>query len=96
MRIPEDVAASRGGASGLWAHGISGDLPIAVVRIEREEEREVARQGIDGQLRNKDNYTRNTGQDSVIYHEAIQSTDGCEKEKAGRNNDYISPLGNDR
>ena len=42
--VPQDVAASRGGASGLWAYGISGDLPIAVVRIEREEERDVARQ----------------------------------------------------
>ena len=42
--VPEDVSASRGGASGLWAYGISGDLPIAVVRIEREEERDVARQ----------------------------------------------------
>ncbi len=42
--VPEDLAANRGGASGLWAYGISGDLPIAVVRIEQEEERDVARQ----------------------------------------------------
>ena len=42
--VPADVAANRRGASGLWAYGISGDLPIAVVRIEREEERDVARQ----------------------------------------------------
>jgi len=40
----QELAANRGGPSGLWAHGISGDLPIAVVRIERDEEREVARQ----------------------------------------------------
>ena len=32
------------GPSGLWAHGISGDLPIALVRIETDEERDIARQ----------------------------------------------------
>jgi len=41
---PAELAANRRGASGLWAHGISGDLPIAVVRVERDEERTVARQ----------------------------------------------------
>ncbi len=41
---PQDLATNRLGPSGLWAHGISGDLPIAVVRVEREEERDVARQ----------------------------------------------------
>jgi cyclic beta-1,2-glucan synthetase len=41
---PKELAANRQGPSGLWAHGISGDLPIAVVRVERDEEREVARQ----------------------------------------------------
>jgi cyclic beta-1,2-glucan synthetase len=41
---PQVLAASRGGVEGLWAHGISGDLPIALVRIERDEDREVVRQ----------------------------------------------------
>ncbi len=41
---PPELAKNRGGQSGLWAYGISGDLPIALVRIETEEEREVARQ----------------------------------------------------
>jgi len=41
---PQDLARNRGGPSGLWVYGISGDLPIALVRIEREEEMEVARQ----------------------------------------------------
>jgi cyclic beta-1,2-glucan synthetase len=40
----QELAANRGGRPGLWAHGISGDLPIAVVRIERDEELDVARQ----------------------------------------------------
>ncbi len=40
----QELAANRGGPSGLWAHGISGDLPIALVRIESEEERGVAKQ----------------------------------------------------
>jgi len=41
---PQELSENRGGPSGLWPHGISGDLPIAVVRIEREEELDVARQ----------------------------------------------------
>jgi cyclic beta-1,2-glucan synthetase len=40
----QELVANRGGLSGLWAHRISGDLPIAVVRIERDEEQDVARQ----------------------------------------------------
>jgi cyclic beta-1,2-glucan synthetase len=38
------LAANRMNATGLWPYGISGDLPIALVRIEREEERPVVRQ----------------------------------------------------
>ena len=41
---PQELAKNRGGQSGLWAYGISGDLPIALVEIETVEEREVARQ----------------------------------------------------
>jgi cyclic beta-1,2-glucan synthetase len=41
---PEELAANRRGPSGLWAYGLSGDLPIAVVRVERDEEQDVARQ----------------------------------------------------
>ncbi|MHC4768366.1 MAG: GH36-type glycosyl hydrolase domain-containing protein, partial [Planctomycetota bacterium] len=41
---PQVLAANRRGPSGLWAFGISGDLPIAVVRIESDEERDVVRQ----------------------------------------------------
>ncbi len=41
---PRVLARNRSGQSALWAHGISGDLPIALVRIEREEERDVVRQ----------------------------------------------------
>ena len=41
---PEDVAGNTRGASGLWPYGISGDLPIAVVRVEQDAERDVARQ----------------------------------------------------
>jgi cyclic beta-1,2-glucan synthetase len=37
-------AANRLGAPGLWPYSISGDLPIALVRIERDEERDVVRQ----------------------------------------------------
>jgi cyclic beta-1,2-glucan synthetase len=41
---PKVLAANRGDASGLWRYGISGDLPIAMVRIERDEERDLVRQ----------------------------------------------------
>jgi cyclic beta-1,2-glucan synthetase len=41
---PQVLARNRSGPSGLWAYGISGDLPIALVRIERDEERDVVRQ----------------------------------------------------
>jgi cyclic beta-1,2-glucan synthetase len=41
---PSVIEANRSGASGLWPYGISGDLPIALVRIERDEERDVVRQ----------------------------------------------------
>ncbi len=42
--VERDVVANRRGASGLWVHGVSGDLPIAVVRVEGDEERDIARQ----------------------------------------------------
>jgi cyclic beta-1,2-glucan synthetase len=41
---PQVLAANRRGASGLWAHGISGDLPIALLQIERDEQRDIVRQ----------------------------------------------------
>jgi cyclic beta-1,2-glucan synthetase len=41
---PEDVARNRAGQSDLWRYGISGDLPICLVQIEVEEERDVVRQ----------------------------------------------------
>jgi cyclic beta-1,2-glucan synthetase len=41
---PQVLASNHGGASGLWPYGISGDLPIALVRIERDEERDLVRQ----------------------------------------------------
>jgi cyclic beta-1,2-glucan synthetase len=41
---PQLLASNQSGASGLWPYGISGDLPIALVRIEREEERDLVRQ----------------------------------------------------
>ena len=41
---PQVLARNRLGPSGLWAYGISGDLPIALVRIETDEERDIVRQ----------------------------------------------------
>jgi cyclic beta-1,2-glucan synthetase len=41
---PQVLAANRVDASGLWPYGISGDLPITLLRIERDEERDLVRQ----------------------------------------------------
>ena len=45
MRPSSDVLKrSERGPSTLWAHGISGDLPIVLVRIDEIEDREIVRQ----------------------------------------------------
>jgi cyclic beta-1,2-glucan glucanotransferase len=45
LRPPSEVLSrSEGGPSALWAHGISGDLPIIVCRIDEIDDLEVARQ----------------------------------------------------
>jgi cyclic beta-1,2-glucan synthetase len=45
LRPAESVLASNDrGAPGLWAHGLSGDLPIVVVRIDEVEDLEIVRQ----------------------------------------------------
>ncbi|MDQ3032976.1 MAG: cyclic beta 1-2 glucan synthetase, partial [Myxococcota bacterium] len=45
LRAPKAVIArNRLGQSGLWAHGISGDLPIALVRIADGDHMELVRQ----------------------------------------------------
>ncbi|MGO9267036.1 MAG: GH36-type glycosyl hydrolase domain-containing protein [Candidatus Binataceae bacterium] len=45
MRPSSDVLKrSEHGASTLWTHGISGDLPIVLVRIDEIEDREIVRQ----------------------------------------------------
>ncbi len=45
LRPSSDVLGrSEGGPSALWAHGISGDLPIVVCRIDEIEDLEIARQ----------------------------------------------------
>ncbi len=38
------LARNEGGAPGLWAHGISGDLPIVLVRIDEAEDLAIVRQ----------------------------------------------------
>jgi cyclic beta-1,2-glucan synthetase len=45
LRAPQEVlAANRQGQSGLWRHGLSGDLPIVLVRVAEPEELEIVRQ----------------------------------------------------
>ena len=49
LRAPADVlAANELGQSSLWAHGISGDLPILLVRVV-DEELGIVRQALEAQ-----------------------------------------------
>jgi cyclic beta-1,2-glucan synthetase len=45
---PHVLALNRLTQSGLWAHGISGDLPIVILRLDREEDVQMARQLLRG------------------------------------------------
>ena len=45
LRPPPNVlAGNRRGAPGLWPHGISGDLPIVLVRIDQLDDVDIVRQ----------------------------------------------------
>jgi len=44
LRLAEVLQRNARGASALWAHGISGDLPIVVVRIDEAEDVAIVRQ----------------------------------------------------
>ena len=44
LRQPDAVAANRLGQPGLWPHGISGDLPIVLVRVNAAEDEFLVRQ----------------------------------------------------
>jgi cyclic beta-1,2-glucan synthetase len=41
---PDVLRRNAAGPAGLWAHGISGDLPIVLVRIDDPEDTEIVRQ----------------------------------------------------
>ena len=75
VRVPVAARAIEGssklsGPSALWAHGISGDLPIVLVRIDEPEDR-----GIVRQLLRAHEYWRMKGLavDLVIVNEQGQS-----------------------
>ncbi len=44
----DTIRQGGGGQSGLWAHGISGDLPIILLRIADTENLDIARQVLQG------------------------------------------------
>ncbi len=44
LRAPQDVLRRAGPASSLWPLGISGDLPIVVLRIDETDDMEIVRQ----------------------------------------------------
>jgi cyclic beta-1,2-glucan synthetase len=66
----EVLARSRSGPSALWGQGISGDLPIVLVRIDEPEDR-----GIVRQLLRAHEYWRMKGLavDLVVLNEKLQS-----------------------
>src|SRR6266446_6779789 len=45
---PHVLALNKLTQSGLWAHGISGDLPIVILRLDRDEDVSMARQLLRG------------------------------------------------
>ena len=45
---PAVIARNRRGQSGLWGHGISGDLPLVLVRIRDRHQLELVQQAIRG------------------------------------------------
>ncbi len=50
LRTPHDAGAENSlGQEGLWAHSISGDLPILLVRIGEDDDLELARQALSAQ-----------------------------------------------
>jgi len=69
---------NRRGQSGLWSHGISGDLPIVLVRIRDHEQIEIVRQSIQAH-----SYWRMKGldvdlviwnEDDSVYRQSLQDT----------------------
>jgi cyclic beta-1,2-glucan synthetase len=79
LRAPADVLKrNTSGPSALWAHGISGDLPVVLVRIDEPEDR-----GIVRQLLRAHEYWRLKGlavdlvvlnEEAHSYTEALQAT----------------------
>ena len=75
---PTTLAANRRGQSGLWGYGISGDLPIVVVRIRDQENMELVRQAVQAHA-----YWRLKGlavdlvvwnEDDSVYRQTLQDT----------------------
>ncbi|UCD22966.1 MAG: phosphorylase, partial [Gemmatimonadota bacterium] len=100
---PEDVARNEGGQSDLWRYGISGDLPICMVQIDVDEQREVVRQllraheywnlkGISADLvilnAKETSYVQDLQQSLEAMVEAIQSAVGREK-SVGRGEVFV-------
>jgi cellobiose phosphorylase len=56
LRDLDAVAANRLGQSNLWSHSISGDLPIVLVRVARDDDEAVVRQLVQWRT-----YTRRRG-----------------------------------
>ncbi|HTV01669.1 MAG TPA: glucoamylase family protein, partial [Luteitalea sp.] len=46
---PATIARNTLGQSGLWAHGISGDLPVVLVRVQEEDDLRLVRQVLQAQ-----------------------------------------------
>jgi cyclic beta-1,2-glucan synthetase len=42
--VPEVMKRNTRGAPGLWAYGISGDIPIVLVRIDEEDDKQIVRE----------------------------------------------------
>jgi cyclic beta-1,2-glucan synthetase len=72
------IARNRRGQSGLWGYGISGDLPIVLVRVRDQEGLNLVRQAVQAHA-----YWRNKGlavdlviwnEDHSVYRQDLQET----------------------
>jgi cellobiose phosphorylase len=75
---PSVLALNRRGQSGLWGYGISGDLPIVLLRIRNRNRIELVRQALQAHA-----YWRMKGlsvdlviwnEDDSVYHQPLQET----------------------
>jgi cyclic beta-1,2-glucan synthetase len=86
---PETLARNRRGQPGLWAYGISGDYPILLVRVSRQDEIDLVAEALQAHAYWRDRQIR---VDLVLLNEGET---GYGQELQGKLNRLIARLGAD-